>query len=199
MDSYSHWDLMGAILAGVIGGGIVAVLGQLLAAWLRRPNVVLSVGTASQVDTPYRSGSEQTRARYLRLKVENNGRTAAHGCKVFARRIEKTAANGSKIVIVEDDWFDLSWAYGRVVDGTSFAMDLPRGAKRYADVCFSVEAGPMRGLHIASNNFPIRLEEGFQMPGTFSVTVVVAGDDFEPSEHTITFQYDGSWGSLRII
>lgn len=199
MDSYSHWDLIGAIVAGAIGGGIVAVLGQLLAMWLRRPNVLLSIGTASQVDTPYRSSSEQTRARYLRLKVENNGGSAAHGCKVFARNIEKAAPNGSKTAIVEDDWFDLSWAYGRVDDGTSIEMDLPRGAKRYADVCFAVEVGQMHGLHMASNSFPTRLEESFQAPGRFSVTIVVAGDNFEPSEHTITFQYDGSWDSLRIM
>lgn len=182
---YSQWDLFGAILSGSVGGGIVAVLGQRFSDWLRRPKIKLCIGSASQVDTPYIANGMQTTARYLRLKVENRGGSAAHGCRVFVKRMEKIEPNSSSSVIVDDDWFDLLWSYGKISDGTAFVIVIPQDTKRYADICFSVENGPTAGLNMASNNFPIRIEDHFQTSGKFKIDIVVSGDNFKPSEHRL--------------
>ena len=198
--AYTQWDLYGAILSGSIGGGIVAVAAQRAIDWIRQPKIEIRFDPSSAcTDTPYRSEGLVTRARYLRVRVKNTGQSAAKGCRVLVRSITKTDTAGTTTKITEDDWFDLSWAYGSINDGTAFSTTIPRAVTRHADVAFVVENRGLQGLSMASSNFPHRLEQYFNGPGKFTAEIVVAGENFPPALASVAFDFGGAMSSFRAI
>lgn len=187
-----------AVFNGILGGGLAAFLIQQLLNRIYSPNVKIDARPhpSALVDTPFHAQDGVFTAKFLRVRVVNKGLSPAIGCRVHVTHITKLARDGSRAVLVDDDPFDLSWAYGKVADGTSFVRDVPRGMTRFADVCFAVSGGKMAGLHLASDNFPMRLEPAFNTPGTFEVTVVVSGNNFSPAKSVVSFSFESSWNSL---
>ena len=187
-------------MSGSIGGGIVAVAAQRLLDWLRQPKIEIRFDPLSAcTDTPYKSAGMMTNARYLRVRVKNAGNNAARGCRVLVRSITKTDAAGTTTKITDDDWFDLSWAYGSISDGTAFSTTIPRAVTRHADIAFVVDSLGAQGLSMASNNFPHRLEQYFSSPGQFTAEIVIAGENFSPAFASVAFDFAGTMSSFRAI
>jgi hypothetical protein len=195
----SHWVSIWTAFAGALGGGLVVVLSQLFFDWWRRPILKfdLSAKEAMCVDTPYRIHDKITQARYLRVRVNNSGKSTAIACRIFVKKIVKTHPNGSSVVIINDDWIELSWSYGIIEEGTHRTINIANGGSRLGDVAFIVEGHEV--VNFASASFPNRIENYFNTPGSYAVDVVVESDNARPAQTTYCFKVEKSWDSMFLI
>jgi hypothetical protein len=198
--TFSVWEMALAVFSGAIGGGIIAVSAAELVKFFNRPILKIKTDVGkSVVDTPYAAAGIAANARYIRLLVSNQGLSAAVGCRASATVLKKTVSSGSSTVISEDDWIELSWAYGNTSLGTHLERAIPRNAKHFADIAFFLDGGPTKGLHLASNNFPKRLEVHFATPGTFEIDVAITGENCKAALATVTFETDGTLGGTKLL
>src|SRR4051812_14339421 len=120
----------------VLSGGLAGALFSHLIGWWRRPRLKLSfradvAGCAVNTPAYYEDEAGQRidiEQRYLRLKVENRGRTSAHGVNVCVTRIEFYPPDGN-LILFDEEVLDLPVAlYDRNI------FDFPRRGHRFMDV-----------------------------------------------------------------
>jgi len=187
----SEGELWAASLGSALGGGILAVTGEEILRWWRRPQLRLHYADDAScvARTPFKSDSGSGEAIYLRLRVNNVGRSIARDCAPFMTRLERRDANGHIENILEQDSVALVWSL-RSVD----VMDIPRGINQFIDVCFAMQGAESLGL--ASPSYPLRMKSVWSKPGRFRADIVVTCAGTPPVSRTIGFKWNGAWDSL---
>jgi hypothetical protein len=178
----------------VLSGGLAGALFSHFIGWWRRPRLKLSFQSdvaGCAVDTPAYGEDEggqtiEVDQRYLRLKVENRGRTSARGVNVCVTKIEFYSP-AEDTFLFDEEVLDLPVAlYGRNV------FDLPRRGHRFMDV-FAVEANAAGlGWRFGFVAPPLRLYRRAYGPGHYFVTVFASANNARSVVRRFQWYWDGT-------
>jgi hypothetical protein len=137
----------------------------------------------------------ETRAEYVRIRVENHGFEAAKSCRAFLVDVQRLSEDG-KWVRVFFDSIPLRWSY--LPADQPQLIDIPRKTIFNADV-FSTEEG--RDQFFPSFYFiPTGYRDTFRQPGEFILTVVVAAENTRTKPKPIKLHviWKGKWDDFSV-
>jgi len=160
--------------------------------WLNRP--IISVRLVKEKGcyvTTSRGNPPTHKARYLRLLVENTGRSSIQSCKGYVTSITHTV-NGIPSA-VEQEVLELGWSGG----GGTNPRSIPRGAFFYMDVVSLdlVKSGPPV-LQLAVGWMPNHLANLFQSAATFELGVKIAAENAAPVDRIVRFEFNPQQNDL---
>lgn len=173
-------------LLSFLGGSVTAYFIGLVHAYYKRPilRVRLEPGRGCYITTS-RGNPATHEARFLRLLVENVGKSSIQGCAPYLINIAKVA-NGTA-TNVQQEVIALQWSAG----GSGQFRTIPRDAFFYVDVA-SLDFAPNNPSVLAiplawsPNHFAALL----QTAGTFELTIKIAGENVKPYDKKVTFDFD---------
>ena len=195
-------DLVAAAIGGALGGGVLAVAGQELVRWWRRPVLSIDFSNTSQCVLRTRirleKGSSETIARdaiFLRLRVINRGRSTARDCRVYMTRILRKSFDGTTQSYEDQDVIPLSWS---VRDEQHETLVVPPRINQFVDmVCTRLSDQPCFLRPRART--PKRLNETWREPGVFEIDVAVCAEEAALVRRTLVFEWRGQWDSLKVL
>jgi hypothetical protein len=188
-------EIVGAFI-GAFAAVLVLVL-QGVAHWWRRPVLHLDFRggdpayTTSTVEGPHgQHHIVKNHARYLRLRVTNNGWGVATGCRAYLVKVEKWDDTQIPRATIYCDSLRLNWSAQTETD-KAMPLAIPRGINQFVDLLSTRET---------STDFRMEMPFGlrryyalFREHGTFRFTVLVAGDGVTPKTATLLFTWSGVW------
>jgi hypothetical protein len=182
------------ILFSFLGGSAFTYLINKVAEWWFRPIIrVRFVQGGCYVNTA-RGNPPTHRARFLRLRVENTGRSVIKGCVGYIVCITKAVNNTSSPD--EQEVLELNWSH---VGKTP--RDIPQGAFFYLDIASLDLIAPNNVLWLTVDSMPNHLAYLLSGAGTFDLNIKVAAENatpvnrkihfgFDPRKDDLTFEYD---------
>jgi hypothetical protein len=188
----SDWGIAAVGAIAAITGGVLSGAYSYLLARYNRPNLLIDyIGSAAnrvEADHPVNGVSESF--VYIRARVQNKGRHIAKSCRVFLTALDEVRIGGTTTPTVLADSKVLSWA------GWKFApIDVPAGVEFYVDLMkvskhregwdFSVEK-----LFADQQNLK-------HYKGTYRFSLMISGDNAEPTACKVDVEYHGDWNNLR--
>jgi hypothetical protein len=191
------WEIAKIIAGPLTGAGIALTLKECLD-WWRRPILTVTARgkTASQVDTPMRNenatlGQRDGNARYIRVYVENSGRSTAKGVHGYLWNFWKLERDNHKAWILKEDPITLLWSY----EGESATVDLPPRIGRYLDVFWTDSFSSV--LNIRSRQIPFKTKTARESGGVFGATIAVAAGSGDPTFIDLSVKWNERWDSLN--
>lgn len=182
------------ILIGFLGGSVTSwILGSIYT-WRNRPIIsVRLVPDKGCYVTTSRGNPPTHDARYLRLLVENTGRSSIESCKGYITSITRIV-DGNRSP-VQQEVLELGWSGGGGISPRS----IPRGAFFYMDVASLdlVQGGPPV-LQLAVGWMPNHLAHLFQVAATFELAVKIAAENAAPVDRTVRFEFDPQQKDLQV-
>jgi hypothetical protein len=183
-----------AAIGGVVGGLVTGSYSH-LRSWFTRPRLAVDYanddGHLCSFDKKNWEDKDIS-AVYVRIKVMNEGRRVARGCRVFLTGLEEVHPSGETTQTSLHEALVLGWPKRDFEP-----RDIPRGVPFYADVVAVSKHG---------GDWNICVKEMYanhdQLPkyrGTYRFHVVVTGDEAEPVRCTVDATYDGDWHNFRAI
>jgi hypothetical protein len=179
----------GALAIGFAGGSVAAAaIGALAKYWLRPIITVrLDLKKGSYVSsivfaTDPNGQSFTFPARFLRLHVENTGRSSIKDCSGYITKGTKSGP-GQKS---EDQKEVLLMGWSHIKEK---ARDIPRGAFFHLDVV-SLYLLPDGRIILYLPDLPNSLGNFFADKATYTFEILVAADNADPSKILVGFDYD---------
>jgi hypothetical protein len=211
------WEMAPSTLAQWVGGlgtiaaVVVARFKDPIIAWRRRPNLVATCTKEIPwtVKTPLlASGNIPVHGNvtwsgdgyWVRVKVENNGRSRAEKVQVSAEKLTRHGADNRFVDLPTILPLNLKWANlgMAVLDGISPKMS------SFCDVLALCEpgnplqrrpAGTLPTVTVAQLQLEVDpfTDSHLLAPGTDQLTVRIAAANVEPIDRTIEFKHSGTW------
>lgn len=186
---------------------LVALFGEPL--WRRwaRPRLRLLPFDLSQADgVEFKSSVEDLEQAWVRLRVENHGRTAARLAEVTIERVE--TLDGAVRDQERDEHFKRQEHHGSVgnrlkwADRQSATLDIPAGTSRRIDLIYLSTDEPRFRSPSLGTALPMRLvlerrSEGMErhiLPQlAYRIWVTIAGNNVKPVTYSVDLQFGGTW------
>ena len=128
------------------------------------------------------------------MRVENEGRTTAHGVSLSATEITFCAPGAGKKTLAEEVLeFKLALSQPERTD-----FDLPPGAHRFVDVFSAANFGTAITFTFAFAQIPARLPLLGFGTGSYSVAVIATAENAAPKKRHISWRWDGTLAGLDI-
>jgi hypothetical protein len=185
---------------GTVGAVLVAVFGTWFWTWWRRPILKMRYEEREPFCRPtmmvdLRDPRAPFPAYWVRVKITNEGRSTARGCKGHM-----TAVYTPEGKVREDrDPVLLRWSVAGMPDEQGLApLDLACGESQFLNVAYATAMSPNAAkipTHPqARPGFPLELEANQR----HHVTVVVYSDNAEPTKADFVITYGGTVDSLTM-
>jgi hypothetical protein len=130
-------------------------------------------------------------AKFLRLHIENTGRSSIKDCSGYITKITKQV--GGVQSKSEEEVIDLRWSH--VDKGT---RDIPRDAFFHMDVAALYLYPDGGSLQIAGGRLPMSLVSlVVGSKGTFELAILIAADNARPRRIPVAFTYDVESDELK--
>jgi hypothetical protein len=114
-------------------GFVSAVFAEPVRSWILRPKLRVTFARTDDCFTPTRTAGGE-KARWIRVKVENEKKRLAKGCRAYLVRIESKSPDSSEWVdTIYVDSIQLAWACRKEEDKYA-SVELPFGVAQYIDV-----------------------------------------------------------------
>jgi hypothetical protein len=168
-------------LIGAIVGSLLTIFGFWIAAWYRKPKLVLTFRSSEKflTESTHTEGDRQNVTRkYLRVRLKNDGRSPARKTCIYLMSIEKVS--GDQILPTEfADPRKISWPPHAEFE----PRDLPRHLPNFANVV-DMERGKLHW------NFQIRDRHEIKAsitsyPGELRIGLMATADNADPVTHYI--------------
>ena len=185
-------DLLSLIIA-LFSGFFIAVFAEPLRQWLFKPIVKLEFNKDLPdfvTHTPMTHGQ----ACYIRVKVNNERRNVAKGCKAYLVNIEKEQPNGEFCSTIYCDSIQLAWSNRgkNAYDG----IDLSKGVNQFVDVITSYS----NRTDFEPQTFvkPNRYKPLFKQQGVFRFTIQISAENADPETIKIKLNWSGQWNVIDV-
>jgi hypothetical protein len=174
------------VLIGFLGGSVMSSVLAGIYRWWTRPilsaRLVQERGcyvTTSRGDPPTHD------ARFLRLLIENQGRSTIHNCKGYITGVTQIV-NGNRAPL-QQEVLELTWSSG----GAAEPRSIPRGAFFYMNVASLdlVQHGPPV-LQFCVVWTPNHFAHLFGHTATFELQIKIADDNAAPIDRIVRFDFD---------
>lgn len=177
-----------SVLIGFLGGSVMASLLTWIRAWWSRPilSAHLVRGKGCYVTTA-RGNPATHEAKFLRLIIQNRGRSTVHNCKGYIIKIKHTA-NGMD-TDVQEEVLELQWSNGKPDDPRS----IPPSAFFYMNVAFVdlMTGGPILWLGVSTMPNHYAHMFGTNAPAaSFELVVRIVADNCSPIDRAVRFEFD---------
>ena len=190
-------QLLLTAFTGGLAGALFTQLIALVAYLVRRPRLHLvfsSMERGCVVDTPAGASARQ---RWLKIRVENRGWTAAHEVNVSATEISFEART-APVQIYAEEVLDFPLALG----GGRSTFDLAPGGHRFVAVFFAQDSVQVSKAQFAfpPNQTPLRFNQlGIGDVGAYSVWVIATAHNATARKRRINWDWNGTVDGLRTI
>jgi hypothetical protein len=215
--SLAQWFAAGGTIAAVI----VALFREPIFAWLRRPQlyatctkeipwavrVPISVGVQGPA---LASGQGPIQivwsgdCYFVRVKVENTGRTRAEKVQVSALKLAKRGLNGVFDDIPTILPLNMKWSNSPPTGAVTVLDGISRKMSAFCDIISLCDPanplqgrppGTAQGLTIGQLQFEFEPSDGSHLlaPGTYRLSLRIAAANVEPIDRTVEFTHDGNW------
>jgi hypothetical protein len=176
------------LLVSFVGGSFATYLIQAFVSWRKRPIIVAKFVERSGCYAETRRGNNPAaphKATFLRLIIENVGKSKLEDCTAYITRISKRVGN-LPAVLAPREVITLKWSHG-----LGGGRDIPRNAFFFLDV-ISLEqpAGGARHLALSTDGTPNTQLEILNGAGHFEFTVLVAAGNAKAEPKRIEFRFD---------
>ncbi|TYO66992.1 hypothetical protein FXV83_08465 [Bradyrhizobium hipponense] len=197
MADFSDPQVLGAILGGGLAGAVLNQIANEGLRWLRKPTLRIRFSADAEgciADTPTadsQTGKINGQQRYLRLRVENIGRTAAQRVSVCMTHVDYRSPSGPQERFAREV-IELKFAMG---SGT--VKDIGARSHRFVDVFGVADAG---GIHcvLGVEMMPLALATVLIGPGDYSLKVIATADNADSVEARISWRWSGTVDDLEI-
>jgi hypothetical protein len=181
------------VLIGFLGGSVMSWILAGIQRWWTRPilSARLVQGRGCYVTTS-RGNPPTHDARFLRLLIENRGRSTIHNCKGYITAVTQSV-NGNRTPL-QQEVLELEWSSG----GAAEPRSIPRRAFFYMNVASLdlVQHGPPC-LRFAVLWTPNHFGKLFGPAATFELEIKVAADNAAPVDRMVCFEFDPQWQDLH--
>lgn len=227
--SSSAWSLAPSSLAQWVSGigatlaVIVALFKDPITSWWRRPRLVATcrkeipwtVRVPITVYVPGQAPGQvvvlwSANCYFIRLQIENTGRTRAEKVQVRALQLERRGIDHNFTEIPTTLPFNMKWSNSpptgavTVLDGISSRMSA------FCDIislCDPANAHQRRPTGAPTNVTIGQLQLEFELPdewilltpGTYRLTLRIAAANVEPIDRTIVFTHSGNWTANDLV
>jgi hypothetical protein len=185
--------LVGGI-GGVIGGLVTGFYSH-ARAWLTRPRLSVDYANDSghfvDFDAVNREGKNIS-AVYVRVRVLNEGRRVARGCRVFLTGLEEVHPSGTTTSTNLHEALVLGWP-----NRDFEPRDIPRGISFFADLVMVSKHHEGWGFCVKESYANHKRLSEYR--GTYRFHVLVAADDADPAQCRVDATYDGDWHNFRAV
>jgi hypothetical protein len=194
--------------ARVLAGVALVVLGYFLEpikGWFFGPRLVVRFEPADRrhvADSPMvvtRQGSspQTVQSRWVRISLENTGRSHLKDTEAFVVSVEREQ-QGRWAPTSFIDPLRLPW--GSTNSETAYlTRDLPTGVPFFVDVCRSMQGAPwgVDALDLATQITPLRLQHLFSERSRYRMTVKIIGTGVKPATLRVIVTWTGVWDELK--
>jgi hypothetical protein len=179
---------------GVIAGIFIKEIWD----YFRRPLVKVSFdehaeGCRAHTRT---GGNPPSEGYYIRAKVVNSRRRLAKSCRAFLVNVEQRNARGEFVPTTPayDDSLALVWS-AQFKEGNP-PIDLPYGISQFVDIVSTDKLSAEFKVHAL---IPYRYDNLFNnTPKALRFTIAVTGDDVEPGQVKVIFDWRGKWDNFEL-
>jgi hypothetical protein len=186
-------------LLSFFAGFLVAVFAEPIRKWLFRAKLSLEfTGKPACITTTYAAdsnGKKVADVHTIRIRVTNERKIVASGCRGYLINLEKQNHNGEFIQTNYCDSIPLSWSY--LPDKESFeGVSIPKGIYQYLNLI---------GTDSRSKNFiphimvrPFRYTNLFNEMGTFRFTARLTAANVPPQTIKLVLKWKGNWDDFEV-
>lgn len=197
MSDQSLWLLAAPWLAGGLAGSALTLISQWIIRCWQRPRLKILFRDdedGCRINTNVVGETEPTQS-YVRLKVQNYGRSTALGVSVCATELSFKAPGAGRHTFKEEV-LDLMLA-SQIKPVLYFR--LAPGAHRYVDVAYTIRKDCSHRYVFSVE--PARLrEQGFGTKcGIYGAKLFVSAENSKAIEKHVTWSWDGKFPGLKII
>ena len=181
------------LLGGGVAGSLITLSIQGAMARYMRPKLIADFGSDVQgaiVEHPFTVETnpkvQGTKEQWVRIKIQNKGRSAASNTRVMIVAINNKATQ-AKNWEFSKEVIDCNWAYIK-----DLSVDIPKDTYRFSDIArLKRENGntTLEFTGIGAKNIPGGIER-------ISVTVLISADNAETVTAEIKLRYDGDAGMV---
>jgi hypothetical protein len=186
---------LATVLISALAGALATLLSQTLREWWKRPILTILFDESVEgcrIETNSME-SKQPFAWYVRLKIQNRGRSTAKDVSVSVINLKFKAQDGGTISFGEEV-LDLKLSSRK----NQTVFRLAARAHHYIDLVHAVKIPNGVAYLIDFAWTPERLNLlGFRQ-GTYSAEVFVAADNAESVNRTISWTWDSRYDGIRI-
>jgi hypothetical protein len=172
------------LVIGFLGGSLATFIVNRIVSWWERPvlSARLEDGKGCYVTTS-RGNPPTHQARFLRLLIENRGRSPIKNCTGYIIDIARVVKGNP--VSVQQEVLELSWSSG----GNTSGRSIPRGAFFYMNVA-SLDLIPAGGvLNLCVGWFPNHLAHLPTSAGTFELHIKIVAENLAPIDRKVRFEF----------
>jgi len=197
MADFSDPQVLGAILGGGLAGAVLNQIANEGLRWLRKPTLRIRFSADAKgciADTPTadpNTGTINGKQRYLRLRIENIGRTSAQQVSACMTHVDYRSKSGQHDIFAREV-IELKFAMSQQT-----AKNIGSRAHRFVDVFGVADAG---GVHsgLGVKMLPLALSKILTGPGEYSLKVIVTADNADSVEVRISWCWSGTVDDLEI-
>jgi hypothetical protein len=182
---------------------LLALFGEQLRAWRRRPQLVLRRFDAASPDGWILEHRGGVRTAFVRLRLQNLGRSEARDVEVVIESLDDetpTDTAADREALARDMAVGLAGRQLKWADRDTATISIPAGTARRLDLIninesdALVTAEDARLVPVRVGLFAISASGREILPSTaFTLSVTVAGSNFAPREHRISVSFSGAW------
>jgi hypothetical protein len=189
-----------AVIAALFGGGLAGAVFAQVISWWRQPilRVVFNKDDRGcALDTPaelHTQGGNVVpgQQRYLRIRINNEGRSTAHGVSLCVTEITFYPVVGGASTF-DEEVLELPVALS-----TRVSLDLARDGYRYFDLFCTEDFGNGVQFRFAFMNRPGRLYLRQYGHGSYSAKVLASSNNSPSKPATVSWHWDGTLAGLHI-
>ncbi len=221
--SSSAWSLAPSSLAQWVSGigatlaVIVALFKDPITSWRRKPRLVASctkeipwtVRVPIAVYVPGQTPGQVAvlwsgNCYFIRLQIENTGRTRAEKVQVRALRLERRGVDQNFTDIPTTLPFNMKWSNSPPTGAVTILDGISSRMSAFCDIislCDPANPHQRRPTGASANVTIGQLQLEFELPdewilltpGTYRLTLRIAAANVEPIDRTIEFTHSGNW------
>jgi hypothetical protein len=185
------WLPLLSLLIGLLGGSLMAYLLGQAVAHFRRPIIDASLVRRKGCYVTTSLGNPPTHeARFLRLLIENKGKTAIHGCTGYITGIVIKSANNQE---VQEEVLKLKWSHG-----DASPRNIPIGTFFHMDIASLVLTAGNHVLWLGVESMPSHLAPLLLTAGTFELQIKIAAENAQPLDRKVAFEFQPQADNLRV-
>jgi hypothetical protein len=215
--SFAQW----AAAFGTISAVIVVLFKDLFLVWTRRPrlDVTCSKEIPCTVKVPITvwqgkwpgggGGRWDGDCYFVRIKVENKGRSRAEKVQVSALRLAKLGADSRYTDIQTTLPFNMRWSNGPPTSPVTVLDGISREMSAFCDIVSLCDpanpyqrlpTGTPAGVTIGQLQLEFDLADEWHLlaPGAYLLTLRIAAANVEPIDRVVSFTHKGSWTPAEV-
>jgi hypothetical protein len=133
-------------------------------------------------------------AIYIRVIVENTGRSVATKCRAHLTEIKRQGPSGKCEIECLHDSIPLCWSF--LPEKEPQLNDIPRNIKVNRDVAWSYEEN--NTLRPCSTVLSFSIQKAFSQVGFYRLTILVSADNcHDPKPFFLIIGWDGKWDQVQ--